>query len=118
MSYEKQTWQTGDTITAEKLNHIEDGIAGAGGGGVLVVYGTVDDDDIMTLDHTWQEIYDAGAAFLCEQGGENEKMVACLIGVGLDAGEYYCGFSNPTMGQPMEFITDSADGYPMSESHQ
>lgn len=26
MSYTKQTWQTGDTITAEKLNHIEDGI--------------------------------------------------------------------------------------------
>ena len=26
MAYEKQTWQTGDTITAEKLNHIEDGI--------------------------------------------------------------------------------------------
>ena len=26
MSYTKQTWETGDTITAEKLNHIEDGI--------------------------------------------------------------------------------------------
>lgn len=26
MSYIKQTWETGDTITAEKLNHIEDGI--------------------------------------------------------------------------------------------
>ena len=27
MAYEKQTWVTGDTITAEKLNHMEDGIA-------------------------------------------------------------------------------------------
>lgn len=26
MAYEKQTWSTGDTITAEKLNHIEDGL--------------------------------------------------------------------------------------------
>lgn len=26
MSYEKQTWVTGDVITAEKLNHMEDGI--------------------------------------------------------------------------------------------
>lgn len=26
MSYTKQTWATGDTITAEKLNHIEDGV--------------------------------------------------------------------------------------------
>lgn len=25
-SYEKQTWTTGDVITAEKLNHIEEGI--------------------------------------------------------------------------------------------
>lgn len=26
MAYEKQTWNKGDTITAEKLNHMEDGI--------------------------------------------------------------------------------------------
>jgi len=26
MSYEKNTWVTGDVITAEKLNHMEDGI--------------------------------------------------------------------------------------------
>lgn len=30
MSYTKQTWTTGDTVTASKLNHMEDGIAGAG----------------------------------------------------------------------------------------
>ena len=29
MAYTKQTWQTGDTITAEKLNHIEDGVGDA-----------------------------------------------------------------------------------------
>ena len=27
MAYEKNTWQTGDVITKEKLNHMEDGIA-------------------------------------------------------------------------------------------
>ena len=32
-NYEKQTWSTGDVITAEKLNHMEDGIGNAGGGG-------------------------------------------------------------------------------------
>ena len=35
--YEKQTWVTGETITAEKLNHMEDGISS---GGVLVVHVT------------------------------------------------------------------------------
>ena len=30
MAYEKQTWANGDIITAEKLNHMEDGIASNG----------------------------------------------------------------------------------------
>lgn len=30
MAYEKQTWQTGDVITQEKLNHMEDGIGKTG----------------------------------------------------------------------------------------
>jgi hypothetical protein len=32
MSYTPTTWQTGDTITAEKLNKLENGVANAGGG--------------------------------------------------------------------------------------
>lgn len=32
MSYEKQTWADGDIITAEKLNHIEDGVQNGGPG--------------------------------------------------------------------------------------
>ena len=31
MAYEKQTWACGEVITADKLNHMEDGIANAGG---------------------------------------------------------------------------------------
>lgn len=31
MAYTKQTWNTGETITADKLNHMEDGIASSGG---------------------------------------------------------------------------------------
>ena len=27
MAYEPNTWSTGDTITAEKLNHLEQGVA-------------------------------------------------------------------------------------------
>ena len=37
MAYEKQTWVTGEVITEEKLNHIEDGIAEAGGVDDLMV---------------------------------------------------------------------------------
>lgn len=28
MAYEKHTWETGETITAEKLNNLEDGVSG------------------------------------------------------------------------------------------
>lgn len=65
MAYEKQTWECGETITAEKLNHIEDGIADAssGGGGTLKL-NIVDKADsgsayTYTYDHTWQEVHDA-----------------------------------------------------------
>ena len=37
MSYTKQTWVDGDLITAEKLNHIEDGIANSGGYSIIKV---------------------------------------------------------------------------------
>ena len=33
MAYEKQTWTNGDIITAEKLNHMEDGIENASDSG-------------------------------------------------------------------------------------
>lgn len=33
MAYEKQTWVCGDVVTADKLNHMEDGIAECCGGG-------------------------------------------------------------------------------------
>ncbi len=48
MAYEKQTWNTGDVITEEKLNHMEDGIATGGG---IYSYGEVAllDDEVTTV---------------------------------------------------------------------
>lgn len=75
MAYEKQTWADGDIITQEKLNHMEDGIANAGGG-VLIVNATTTTSEggtSTTLDKTWQEIYDAvmstGAVIMENNGG-------------------------------------------------
>lgn len=60
MAYEKQTWQTGDVITQEKLNHMEDGIAEAGGG-IMVVHfsGVPKDSTSITADKTRGEIMQA-----------------------------------------------------------
>ena len=37
MAYEPKTWECGDVVTADALNHIEQGIAESGGGGTVEV---------------------------------------------------------------------------------
>ena len=51
MTYEVQEWHPGDIITAEKLNHIEEGIVNSEFLDIEIV-GT-------EVQATWQEIYDA-----------------------------------------------------------
>ena len=63
MSYEQQNWVTGNRITAEKLNHMEQGISSAGGGTALIIRydHTEEDTDYYTFyfDKTWQEVVNA-----------------------------------------------------------
>lgn len=51
MSYTPTTWTTGDTITATKLNKIENGVANAGSAVIVT-------ETNNTLDKTFAEIYD------------------------------------------------------------
>lgn len=61
MSYVEQTWTQGDVITAEKLNHMESGIAESGGGSsALLVTGT-DNGEQIFLNKTFTEIKNAFA---------------------------------------------------------
>lgn len=63
MSYEPTNWQTGDIVTAEKLNKLENGVAS----GILVVNMVLDEDmDVPMLDKTYAEI---------ESALENNKQV-------------------------------------------
>lgn len=99
MSYEKQTWQTGDTITAEKLNHIEDGIAG---GGVLLVGF---DEQTMALDKTWQQIADAALAVIhADTGDGHTETMLCTE---IIAGNTYIVIFGETA-----FVCDDPDDYP------
>lgn len=120
MSYDKQTWQTGDVVTSAKLNHMEDGIA-AGGGGVLVVNV---DDETGTLDKTWQEIADAKYAVLAfEEDGRTD--IRPLWWFQRDGANYKVAFVQftPMLSEPLQleawvmpFVTNSADGYPATQS--
>lgn len=70
MAYEKQTWVCGETITADKLNHIEDGLenccGSSGGSEPLIVRftntapppssGSGDVDNVPYYDKTYGEI--------------------------------------------------------------
>ena len=60
MSYTPHTWSNGETITAAKLNAIEQGVAGAGGASPLLVTVTGTSMD-MEADATYSE---AKTAFL------------------------------------------------------
>lgn len=76
MAYEKQTWVTGDTITAAKLNHMEDGIAEGGGDSSIfkVIYTIAEDGQggfTATCNHTLPEIeeaYNAGKYIAVSDG--------------------------------------------------
>lgn len=63
MAYTPTNWTTGDTITAAKLNKIEQGIADGGGGGALVIECNSSFIDAIesnsSLDKTFEEIHTA-----------------------------------------------------------
>ena len=64
MSYTPKTWECGETITADALNHIEQGIADSGGGGAEpLIVNIVDhpEQTKMIFDKTWNEIKTAYA---------------------------------------------------------
>jgi hypothetical protein len=104
MSYTPTNWKSGDVVTSAKLNKLEQGVANAGGG-ALVVTATNG-----TLDKTYQEVHDAMAssgAVLANQVG-NYTLFAFAGSNGL--GQYHV---DTAMGD--EFYTDSADGYPSKQ---
>ena len=93
MAYVKQTWQTGDTVTSAKLNHMEDGIAAADGAALVV--GSTTEGDTVTLDKTWQEIFEGNYIAIRRDPGIQEfitQIAAGKTGFSVTAGEttYEC----------------------------
>lgn len=98
--YEKHNWVNGEVITEDKLNHIENGIANAGG--VLVV----NVDENSTLDKTWQEIYDAPLAVV-KSIGEGGNRTTIIVATSISDNNYDVEVSNGET-----YTADSAEGYP------
>lgn len=102
MSYTPTNWATGDVITAEKLNKLEQGVASAGGGGALIV--TIDENN--ALDHTWKEISDNKFAVLDDDGA------ICYL-VQIVSQSFSVVFLNLGTQEPLIFAAESADDYPV-----
>lgn len=71
MSYEKQTWVTGDVITAEKLNHLEGGVEASSSDEFIPIftikYGTTG-TATARCDKTYEEVLAAIIANNCFRG--------------------------------------------------
>lgn len=93
MAYEKQTWTCGEVITADKLNHMEDGIASASEGGscdcgfsCTEIYASLTEEDVTT---TQPE----GAPEGMYEGilqGISEDITATSLRITFDGTQYIC----------------------------
>lgn len=110
MSYSPTTWANGDTITAEKLNKMEQGIAGGG------VFWVADNEAI--LNKTWQEVanaYDAGSLIVYKTGDSSDGMVFFISAIWGDGEEYGVVFNDTSDGtiRFRMFIAASQNDYPV-----
>lgn len=83
MSYEKQSWQTGETITAQKLNHMEDGIGDNSENNNWLTVNIVKDnpeEDTMRLDKTAGQIIAAYPYVLIYAAGAEDNIMRYSIG--------------------------------------
>ena len=110
MSYTKHTWATGNVVGAVDLNRMEQGIedAGSSGSSEVLVISSSENDGIITLDKTWQEIYDAFPLVTIMTFDDNYLNKTIIFNVGNVDSNYFVNITG-TM-----YETDSASGYPMT----
>lgn len=111
MAYDKNIWSCGDEITAEKLNHMEDGIENAGGGDAG--YECEEATELIWEGNVTTEANPDGAA----TSGDLEQIVnAPLIKVTFDGEEY--ALNNNGSGRGGEYgatFDDETQQYDFSE---
>ena len=113
MAYEPTSWKTGDTVTASKLNKMEQGIAG--GGGMAVPYVLVDEEDIsgrvvgVTAGEIWGAVT-AGLSVIFVLQDEDYTTASALINAELSQyAEHLYSFDASYIGS---FAADAANEVP------
>ena len=93
--YVAREWSGGDIVTAANLNHLEQGVESAQGGGVLIIDESVTESSTAptyTLNKTWQEIHDAmisGTICLIHQVDSNFEGYLSVSSCAVQDDEYY-----------------------------
>ena len=80
MAYDKHIWTCGETITTEKLNHMEDGIAEAGSGGgtdYITMSWTSEDEPRCDIKGTFCG-YEFESVFSLMRDADTEDVMAML----------------------------------------
>lgn len=120
MSYTPTEWHSGDIVTSEKMNKLEQGVAAAGGGGGVFYVTKViaGDEDPIILNKTWKEIRDAAQSSLviCKRTYEDED--SCDFA-------YLAGYKEGGNGDPYiiyfaydeTYFSETENGYPTEESY-
>ena len=113
MSYVPHEWTKGETITAGKLNHIENGVANN-----QILTATISASELTyTLDKTWKEIYDSFTdgipvflfdSVMTEDGVEMLPVYSCYV-YDTDYDVYAWSYDHNSS---VWFTTDSQNGYP------
>lgn len=108
MAYNKRTWANGNVVGAVDLNRMEQGIEDAGTGDWLVV--TTSGTGVITMDKTWQEIYDAFPNVILNYSNEYTSGKRLILNVyqDVESGNYMVAESD----NGVAFSTNSATGYP------
>ena len=134
MSYTPTNWASGDIITTEKLNKIEQGISevsniNSGSSGIVqgpLIVSEASDGLVVVLNKTWQEIYNAveagRAIYLTWDNDEPEtlpaRMSLILISAEWDAGgewpsPYVVRFCDPDDPDRFTYGAIQASDYPV-----
>lgn len=114
MAYVKQNWETGELITSQKLNHMEDGIENAGGGALVI--NRIDDEDNsqFVLDKTFEEIEDAlmaGTPCIIVDDTYDTKYYTMVTSAVADPDINQFSVLDGTEGR-MSYLTHTENGYP------
>lgn len=123
MAYEPTTWQTGDVVTAEKLNKLENGVVGSSSSENLIATLTYNEaDDYFALDKSWRDIknaLDAGGIVVAKNAYEESSgpvitdiwYLYSTMSVDSPTGDvaYGAGFRNMAANERIEFTATDPD---------